>query len=113
MIIEQRVRDYLAANTGKTVVLEYPERPEASFILAARTGGGGEFVRRATFAIQSYAAALADAAELNETVKKVMSRFAAETNISACRLNSDYEFTDTSKKRYRYKAVYEIYYMED
>ena len=25
MIIEQRVRDYLAANTGKTVVLEYPE----------------------------------------------------------------------------------------
>lgn len=76
-------------------------------------GGGGEFVRRATFAIQSYAAALADAAELNETVKKVMSRFAAETNISACRLNSDYEFTDTSKKRYRYQAVYEIYYMED
>lgn len=113
MIIEQRVRDYLAANTGKTVVLEYPERPEASFILAARTGGGGEFVRRATFAIQSYAAALADAAELNETVKKVMSRFAAEINISACRLNSDYEFTDTSKKRYRYQAVYEIYYMED
>lgn len=108
MIIEQRVRDYLAANTGITVVLEYPERPEASFILAARTGGGGEFVRRATFAIQSYAAA-----ELNETVKKVMSRFAAETNISACRLNSDYEFTDTSKKRYRYQAVYEIYYMED
>ena len=58
MIIEQRVRDYLAANTGKTVVLEYPERPEASFILAARTGGGGEFVRRATFAIQSYACLL-------------------------------------------------------
>lgn len=113
MTIEQRVRDYLAAKTEKTVVLEYPERPEDSFLLAVRTGGSGEHIRRATFAIQSYAATLASAAELNETVKKVMSGFAAETNISACRLNSDYEFTDTTKKRYRYQAVYEIYYMED
>ena len=111
MIIEQRVRDYLAANTGKTVVLEYPERPEASFILAARTGGIALYGEGCP--PYKFAAALADAAELNETVKKVMSRFAAETNISACRLNSDYEFTDTSKKRYRYQAVYEIYYMED
>lgn len=113
MIIEQKVRDYLAAKTEKPVMMEYPETPENAFILVTRTGGGGEYIRRAVFAVQSYASTLADAAELNETVKTVMSGFAAETNISACRLNSDYEFTDTTKKRYRYQAVYEIYYMED
>ena len=35
---------------------------------------------------------------------------AESTNIFKSSLNSDYNFTDTSTKKYRYQAVYDIYY---
>ena len=28
--------------------------------------------------------------------------------VSACRLNSDYNFTDTTTKHYRYQAVFDL-----
>ena len=31
-------------------------------------------------------------------------------NVSKAKLNSDYNYTDTAKKRYRYQAVYEVIY---
>ena len=34
-------------------------------------------------------------------------------NIFACRLNSDYDFTDTSTKQHRYKAVFDITYARE
>ena len=32
--------------------------------------------------------------------------------IAACRLNSDYNFTDTAKKKYRYQAVFDLVYYD-
>ena len=51
-----------------------------------------------------------EAAVLNERVKKAMDDIAVLSNVSKSELNSDYNFTDTTKKEYRYQAVYDITY---
>ena len=76
-----------------------------------KTGGSREnFINSATIAIQSYAESLYKAAQLNDIVKDAMDHMAESTNIFKSSLNSDYNFTDTSTKKYRYQAVYDIYY---
>ena len=34
-------------------------------------------------------------------------------DISKCTLNSDYNYTDTARKKYRYQAVYDIVYFKE
>ena len=52
------------------------------------------------------------AAQLNEEVKEVMMTITILPSISSCRLNADYNFTDTTKKRYRYQAVFDLVHYE-
>ena len=111
-MIEKTIYDYLTRETETAVFMEYPENPPARFIVVTKTGGGGDLLRAATVAVQSYAATLFDAAQLNEDVKRLMFDAVSVPNISKVELNSDYEFTDTEKKRYRYQAVYDLVYME-
>lgn len=59
-------------------------------------------------AIQSYADSMYEAAELNERVKTVMADAVALDDITKVDLNSDYNYTDTANKRYRYQAVFDI-----
>lgn len=54
-----------------------------------------------------------DAARLNERVKAAMDSAAELDAVSASRLNSDYNFTDTTTKRYRYQAVYDLVYFDE
>ena len=48
------------------------------------------------------------AASLNERVKKVMENIIELDDICSCNLNSDYNYTDTGRKKYRYQAVFDI-----
>jgi hypothetical protein len=48
------------------------------------------------------------AAELNETVKDLMDDIVALDEIVRSEINTDYNYTDTTKKQYRYQAVYDI-----
>lgn len=64
-------------------------------------------------AIQSYAPSMYEAARLNERVKAAMDSAAELDAVSASRLNSDYNFTDTTTKRYRYQAVYDLVYFNE
>ena len=50
------------------------------------------------------------AAELNEKVKAAMERLIELDSVSKCELNTDYNFTDTDKKQYRYQAVFDVVY---
>ena len=52
------------------------------------------------------------AAELNETVKAAMDELAELRGIGSVSLNSDYNFTDSTTKQYRYQAIYNITYCE-
>lgn len=110
-MIEELVRTWLAGRLSVPVYLEVPERPPQAFVVLEKTGGGkNDHIRRATLALQSYAGRLTDAARLNERVKAAMEDMPDLDEVCRAALNSDYNFTDTQSKKYRYQAVYDITY---
>lgn len=110
-MIELTVRDYLSRALTVPVCMEVPEQAPESFVLIEKTGSGmTDFICRATLAIQSYAPTLYAAAQLNECVKEALSAMTYTENIVSAKLNSDYNFTDTASKRYRYQAVFDLIY---
>lgn len=111
-MIEIIVKDFLKKHLKRDVYLEYPlNRKDGDFILIEKTGGDvNNHLLSAVLAIQSYGDSMYKAAILNEMVKEAMSFLANDKRISAVKLNSDYNFTDTDMKKYRYQAVFDIYY---
>ena len=108
-MIEEKVREYLEDKLDIPVRMEEePGLPE-EYVLIEKTGSGGEdHIKRATLAIQSYSTSLYGAASLNERVKEAMEEIIELDDISRCELNTDYNYTDTARKKYRYQAVYDI-----
>ena len=51
-----------------------------------------------------------EAAKLNEKIKNLMYDLTTISEVSKVKLNSDYNFTDTETKRYRYQAIFDIYH---
>lgn len=112
-MIELTVLNYLNNALSVPVKMEVPANPPVKFVVLEKTGSSREnTLNTATFAAQSYAGSLAEAAALNEEVKAAMDNMIELNAISACRLNSDYNFTDTAAKKYRYQCVYVITYLE-
>ena len=110
-VIEKRVIDYIANAVGLPAYAEMPEPNEGQFLVVEKTGSTKEnLIDSATMVVQSYADSKYEAAMLNNRVKDAMFDMVFEPNISAVRLNSDYDFTDTSTKRYRYQAVFVVTY---
>lgn len=111
MAIEYVLLDYLIQNMTVPVYMEEPDIIPDQYVLIEKTGSSVDnFIHSATFAIQSYGATLEQAIDLNEVVKGVMDEFWKHHAVYHCKLNSDYNFTDTETKRYRYQAVYNINY---
>lgn len=114
-MIELIVKDFLESKMAVPVLLEVPKDPPASFIIIEKTGGGQtNYVKNAVLAIQSYAASMYAAAQLNEALKDAMldgsEGLIASPEVVSVQLNSDYDYTDTSEKRYRYQAVFDVYH---
>ena len=108
-MIEQSILDFLTSKLSVPVYMEVPEDMDEEFVVIEKTGGGQtDKINSATFAIQSWATSLLNAAALNKAVIDAMEEAATLDIIGACSLNSDYNFTDTDTKRYRYQAVYNI-----
>lgn len=107
-MIETLVIDYLSETLKNvSIYAEVPANAPTEFVVVEKTGSSREnYVESATFAIQSYSDSLANAAALNDLVKAAMYEIITEDEFSAVRLNSDYNFTDTASKRYRYQAVF-------
>ena len=85
-------------------------RPNHLLQFAKMGSSEDNHIESATFIVQSYADSLYKAAALNEVVKNLMRASITQDAISRCKLNSDYNFTDTKTKRYRYQAVFDITY---
>ena len=110
-MIEKIVLDYLKEVLDVPVYMEKPQEMPTQFVLIEKTGSSEEnFILSATIALQSYAESLYLAAELNEKVKKAMNDIIVLDTVSKSKLNTDYNFTDTAKKLYRYQAVYDLVY---
>lgn len=112
-MIEATVLNYLKEALTVPVRMEVPENPPRRYVVLEKTGSSRmNRLNTATIAAQSYAESLVEAAKLNEEVKAAIDNMIELDAISACRLNSDYNFTDTQTKNYRYQCVYIITYLE-
>ena len=111
-MIEQIVMEHLNSSLAPVpCYLEMPEVPTGQFVIIEKTGSSiTNRITKANFAIQSYADSLYDAAVLNEQVKAAMDSMLELDTISKVELNSDYNYTDTALKHYRYQAVFVVTY---
>lgn len=110
-MVEKIVKDYLQSRLEIPVRLEEEDGLGKEYLLIEKTGSGKEeHIERATLAIQSYSTSLLKAAMLNEQVKEVMEKIIELDDICKCELNSDYNYTDTARKKYRYQAVFDVVY---
>lgn len=109
MIIEKITKDYLEGKMSVPVYMKKPEDEPDEFIIIEKTGGSKEnHIKSASLALQSHADSLYRAAELNEEVKAVMDDIIILNEIVSVDLARDYNFTDTTKKKYRYQAIYDL-----
>lgn len=110
-MIEKIVLDFLNDNLTVPGFMEENSEMPRKYVIIEKTGGGvSEYLKRATIVIQSYADTLYEAAVLNENVKDVMEHIVDIDDITKCSLNSDYNFTDTTRKKYRYQSVFDVTY---
>ena len=113
-MIEKTIRDYLSEELNVPVLLEKPKNPNPSsspkkFVVIEKTGSSlMNHLYTSMVAVQSYAASMYDAAELNYEVINAMMDLVTINEVSKVVLNSDYNFTDTSTKQPRYQAVFDI-----
>lgn len=107
-MIETIILNYLKLKMNVEVQME-DEKKHREYILIEKTGGGEEnHIKKAMIVIQSFADSLYRAAEMNEEVKKAMKEIVELEDISKCDLNTDYNYTDVARKKYRYQAVFDI-----
>lgn len=110
-MIEKVILDYLNNSLSVPAYTETPEEKPEKYVILEKIGSGNEdFIKNAMLAIQSHAERMEEAAQLNEEVKSAMDNIIVLNQIAKCKLNSDYNFTDTSKKQYRYQAIYDVFY---
>lgn len=112
-MIEKTILDYLGEHLSVPVYMEEPIDKPASYVLIERTGSSeSDLIESTTLALQSYGASLYDAAVLNMAVKARIKQAVELPNVSAVYINSDYNFTDTETKRYRYQCVAVVTHFE-
>lgn len=122
MAIEETLIAYLLNRTsaGTNVYCQKPENPPYEYILLEKTGSDTENkITTSTIAIQSISNSLEggsmlQAITLNDEVKDALLGddygygLIELDNIVNVQLNSDYNFTDTETKEYRYQAIFNI-----
>ena len=119
-MIEETIISYLTSkelSVGAHVYAQVPENPPDAYIVIEKTGSGRvNRIDQAMIAIQSIVRKKGDgngllaAAQLNEEVKEAMDESIELPEIFRCELNSDYNFTNTATKEYRYQAVFNLFY---
>ena len=108
-MIEKIVLDYLNAVLSVPAQMEEHGAEPSDFVLLHKGDSKTEdFVTTSVIVVTSHGSSLLKAATLNEQVKKAMTDLYTTEQVSACRLATDYNYTDTASKRYRYQAVFNI-----
>lgn len=109
-MIELAIKSHLESVLSVPVYMERGATAQR-YVVFEKTGSGKtNRLPSSTFAFQSYAESLYEAAILNEKVKEAVESLITLPEIGSVRLNSDYNYTDTATKQYRYQAVFDIYH---
>lgn len=107
-MIAKTLLDYLSSVLDVPVVMEAPEQV-TDYVLIDQTGSRRmNHITTTTLALQSYGATLYEAMLLNKEVEEAMDGFAELGEVTRVELNTDYNFTNTATKQYRWQAVYNI-----
>ncbi len=107
-MIETTLLEYLGENLSVPVCMEAPAQV-TGYVLLDKTGSSRQnHIITSTFAVQSYGASLLEAAQLNEEVEEAMAGLLELDEITKVDLETDYNFTNTTTKQYRWQAVYHI-----
>lgn len=107
-MIETLLIDYLSEHLEVFVGMEAPEQT-TDYVLIDKTGSSrNNHIITSSFAIQSYGTTLYDAMLLNQEVTEAMSGLIELNQITRVELETDYNFTNTATKQYRWQAVYNI-----
>jgi hypothetical protein len=113
-MIETVVYEFMRSSLDVPVYMEIPKTNEAEqYVVIERVGlRVANHVYTASIAFQSYAGRMADAAALDETVRHTVEAMAELPDIGGVHLESNYNFTDTSTKQYRYQCIFGVTYVE-
>ena len=107
-MIAKTLLDYLSSVLDVPVVMEAPDQV-TDYVLIDQTGSSRmNHITTTTLALQSYGATLYEAMLLNREVEEAMDGFAELGEVTRVELNTDYNFTNTATKQYRWQAVYNI-----
>lgn len=109
-MIEEAIIKYLKTKfPAEKVSAEVPTGMPERFITVEKTGSQQTNIGlyESTVAVQSWAMSKMEAAKLSSEVCDAMRDMPFETDVSRVR-GSDYDFTDTTTKRYRYQGVFTI-----
>nr|DAN04152.1 MAG TPA: tail completion protein [Caudoviricetes sp.] len=110
-MIELIIYNFLKGNMSVPVYLEHQKNEPEKFVIFEKTSSSNQNqTNSATFAFQSYANSMYEAAKLNDELKKEVKKMVELNEIAFVKLNSDYNFTDTTTKKYRYQAIFDIKY---
>lgn len=110
-MIEKTVIAYLKRKFPDEIVkAEVPKGMPDRFITVEKTGSQqiGIELFQSTIAVQSWDTTKMKAAELSDEVCKVLRAMPDEEDEVTRSGGSDYDFTDTATKRYRYQAVFTL-----
>ena len=108
-MIEIVILNHLKEKLDVPIYLEKPATAPTRYVLFEKTGSGRvSRLPSSTFAFQSYAESMYESARLNELLKDAVDSLVESDQIGRVTLNSDYNFTDTTTKQYRYQAVFDI-----
>lgn len=108
-MIEIIILNHLKDKLTIPVRLEKPEPVPTEYVLFEKTGSSrNNHLVASTFAFQSYSDSMYGSSLLNQEVKKAVDSLIENDDIASVKLNTDYNFTDTTTKKYRYQAVYDI-----
>lgn len=108
--MEEKILNFLK-DRGFTCYMEEPVKKPSEYVLVEKTGSSdaGDGLYSSLYAFKSYSTSMYKASNLNEKVKAaVMDMPQNIPGITDATLNSDYNFTDTDTRRYRYQSVFDI-----
>lgn len=112
-MIETILKEVLETKTGEKVLLEEPGIINDRIILLERTSGGvEEHIRSAVIRIRCFEKSMYKACELCEMIRDIMLNYVDHPDISAIDLNQEYNYTDTTAKRYCYQLLFDVVYFE-
>jgi len=116
-MIEKVLLDYLNSKLDCKCYLEVPNPlPKGEFVVFEKMSGTKEnMLYNHDFYFQSYADTMYKATLLNNKVINALDEANQAINNSSLvstKYVRDYNFTDTTTKKYRYQCIYEIYHLD-